>query len=79
VIRVTRLDGTSVLVNVDQIESIEETPDTIVSLTNGHKILARETPQELVDRVVAFRRRVTPEMNGTRNSENGTQAVQERR
>jgi flagellar protein FlbD len=58
VIAIMRLDGTTVLVNVDQIESIEQTPDTMVSLVNGHKIIARETPGELVARIVEFKRRV---------------------
>ncbi len=57
-IRLTRLDGTRLLVNVDHIELIEETPDTVLSLSNGHKILARERADEIVDRIVAFRRRV---------------------
>jgi flagellar protein FlbD len=58
VIAITRLDGTTVLVNVDQIESIEQTPDTVVSLANGHKIIARELPGELVARIVEFKQRV---------------------
>jgi flagellar protein FlbD len=58
VIVITRLDGTTVLVNVDQIESIEQTPDTIVSLANGHKIIVRETPDELVSRIVQFKQRL---------------------
>jgi flagellar protein FlbD len=56
VIEVTRRDGTTVLINVDQIESIERTPDTMVSLANGHKIVVRESPTELVERIVAFKR-----------------------
>ena len=55
-IEVTRRDGTTVLINVDQIESIERTPDTMVSLANGHKIVVRESPTELVERIVAFKR-----------------------
>jgi flagellar protein FlbD len=58
VIEVTRRDGTTMLINVDQIESIERTPDTIVSLANGHKIVVRESPSELVERIVAFKRTV---------------------
>ena len=55
-IEVTRRDGTTMLINVDQIESIERTPDTIVSLVNGHKLVVRESPTELVERIVAFKR-----------------------
>ena len=55
-IPVTRLDGRTLLVNEDLIESIEQTPDTMVSLLNGHKIMVRDDPADLVRRVVDFRR-----------------------
>lgn len=55
-IHVTRLDGTELLVNVDQVEWIERTPDTVISLVNGEKLLVQETPDELVRRVMAYKR-----------------------
>ena len=55
-IPVTRLDGTEIFLNADLIESIEATPDTLVCLANGSKLVVRETPAEIVDRVFAFRR-----------------------
>ena len=57
-IAVTRLDGTEIVVNVDLIEHIEPTPDTLVSLVNGEKLLVRETPDELVARVIRFKRAI---------------------
>jgi flagellar protein FlbD len=33
-------------------------PDTIIRLTNGHRVVVRETPDDIIDRVVAFQRRV---------------------
>ncbi len=56
-IRVTRLDGSEVTINCDLVESIERTPDTVISLLNAHKLVVRESVSELVDRVVAYRRR----------------------
>lgn len=56
-IRVTRLDGSELLVNCDLVETVERTPDTVVSLINGHKLVVRESVQELVDRVVEYRQR----------------------
>jgi flagellar protein FlbD len=58
VIAVTRLDGDQVLVNDDLIETVEHTPDTLISLTNGTKLFVRESPDEVLDRIVAFRRSV---------------------
>ena len=37
-----RIDGTKILVNLDLIELIEETPDTVVTLTNEHKYVVKE-------------------------------------
>jgi flagellar protein FlbD len=55
-ISVTRLDGAEIFLNADLVESIEPTPDTLISLANGSKLVVRETPEEVVDRVIAFRR-----------------------
>ncbi len=55
-IRVTKLNGDDLIINDDLIEFIETTPDTIISLTDGKKIMVRETPDEIIERVAAFRR-----------------------
>jgi flagellar protein FlbD len=58
VIGVTRLDGCALLINVDLILSIEQTPDTVIGFANGDKLLVRESPDELMDRVFEYRRRL---------------------
>lgn len=55
-IRVTRLDGTPMLVNVDQITWVEFTPDTVISLANGEKLLVRDTAEVIVRRAQEFKR-----------------------
>jgi flagellar protein FlbD len=45
-------------VNSDLIETVEATPDTVVTLTTGKKLIVVETPAELVALVVEFRRRL---------------------
>jgi flagellar protein FlbD len=55
-IRVTRLDGSTLVVNDDQIAWIDTHPDTMISMMNGEKLLVRETPEELVERSRQFRR-----------------------
>lgn len=52
----TRLDGTPVLVNTDQITWIEFNPDTVIALANGEKLLVRDTPDDIIHRVHEFRR-----------------------
>ena len=50
-----RIDGTKILVNLDLIELIEETPDTIVTLTNEHKYVVKEKIPEIIDKIVDFK------------------------
>jgi flagellar protein FlbD len=57
-IYVTRLNHTSIVLNCDLIEHVETTPDTVISLTTGQKIMVLESPEEIVDRVVQFRRKL---------------------
>ncbi len=57
-IAVTRLDGTSLLLNADVVEWIDQTPDTLIGLVNGDRFLVRESPEELVQRVIDFKRAV---------------------
>ena len=57
-ISVKRLDGSDMLVNIDLIETIETTPDTLLCLTSGTKLFVLETPGQIVDRVIAFKQAV---------------------
>jgi flagellar protein FlbD len=57
-ISVTRLDGTPMIVNSDQIAWIEYNPDTVVALSNGEKLIVRESPETLVERVKDFKRAI---------------------
>ena len=46
-IEVTKLGGQKILVNPDLLEIVEETPDTVVTLTTGQKIMVKERRQEI--------------------------------
>jgi flagellar protein FlbD len=58
VIKVTRLNGTEYLLNPHLIESIDKTPDTTITLVSGKKVVIKETPKEMVDEIVAYRKRL---------------------
>jgi len=58
VIRLTRLNQVPLVINSDLIEHVEITPDTVIALTTGQKILVLETADEVIERVVRFRRSV---------------------
>ena len=57
-IYLTRLNRVRLVVNSDLIEHIEVTPDTVVALTSGEKYLVLESANEVIERVVEFRRAV---------------------
>jgi len=58
VIRLTRLNQVPLVINSDLIEHVEITPDTVIALTTGQKILVLETADEVIERVIGFRRAV---------------------
>ena len=57
-IHLTRLNHLPLVLNADLIESIEVTPDTVISLTTGQKLVVLEPAEEVVRRVLDFRRAV---------------------
>jgi flagellar protein FlbD len=57
-IKVNRLNGSELWVNAEMIEFVEATPDTVISLISRSKIVVTQRPQEVVDAVVAYRRRI---------------------
>ena len=55
-IKVTRLNHTPLIVNSDLIEHIDITPDTVITLTSGQKFMVLETNQEILEKVIEFRK-----------------------
>ncbi len=55
-IALTRLNNTPLVINPDLIVSMEETPDTMITLSNGEKIAVQEKVKEVSRRVINFRR-----------------------
>ncbi len=55
-IQLTRLNKSVFIVNSSLIALVEQSPDTIVTLVNGEKLLVRESAQQIVRLVIAFRR-----------------------
>jgi flagellar protein FlbD len=73
-IHVTRLNHTPVVLNSDLIEQIETTPDTVISLTNGQKIMVLESTEEIVDRVRLFRQSILCPQDHT-NGQSATRKI----
>ncbi|HTP87267.1 MAG TPA: flagellar FlbD family protein [Candidatus Acidoferrales bacterium] len=57
-VRLTRLNQAPMVLNSDLIEHIDITPDTVITLTTGQILRVRESAEEVVERIVEFRRRI---------------------
>ena len=57
-IQLTRLNNHPLVVNSDLIKFVEQAPDTVITLVSGEKIVVRESAQDVLERVVQFRRSV---------------------
>lgn len=57
-IQLTRLNRVPLIVNADLIEHVEVTPDTVIALTNGQKFLVLESAEDVVNKVIEFRRAI---------------------
>ncbi len=55
-IDVTKMNGSTITVNSDLIEIVEETPDTVITLTTGKKIIVKESRQMIKNLVKSFKR-----------------------
>ena len=57
-IEVTRLKGKKMMINAELIETVEETPDTVITLTNGKKFVVSESSEEVTSLVIGYKRKI---------------------
>jgi flagellar protein FlbD len=57
-IRLTRINQVPLVLNADLIEHLETTPDTVISMTNGQKFVVLESSDDVVRKVIEFRREI---------------------
>ncbi len=60
-IEVTKINGVKILVNPHLLEVVEETPDTVLTLTTGKKIIVKESRQEIKNLVKLYRKDIFAE------------------
>jgi flagellar protein FlbD len=65
-IYLTRLNNRPVVVNSDLIKFVEDTPDTVVTLVSGEKLVVMETVEQVLEKIIDYRRRlmVCPDASG---------------
>ena len=57
-IKVTRLNDSVVVINVEKIQSLQATPDTVITFSNHDKIMVKEPVEEISQRIVDYRRAI---------------------
>ena len=57
-IEITRLNDKELFINSELIELIELTPDTTITMTTGRKIIAKESVDDIIDKIVSYRKRI---------------------
>ncbi len=57
-IDLTRMNGLKITVNTDLIQSVEETPDTLLTFTSGQKLLVKESRQEVIELVRSYKKEI---------------------
>ena len=63
-ISVTRTNGSKIYINAELIQTVEATPDTVITLTSNKKLIVRDTPQEIAERFIEYRRRTLAPLRG---------------
>ena len=56
-----KLSGKEVMINSDLIECIEASPDTVITLVTGNRYVVKQSPEEVVQRVLEFKKKIFSE------------------
>lgn len=64
-IHVTRLNSKAIVINADMIVFVEETPDTVITLSTRDKVLVKESADEITRRVIEYGRKVRGVIEGS--------------
>lgn len=57
-ITLTKLNHQQFIINSDLIETVEQTPDTVVTMTTGNKFVVTEGNQEIIDKIIDYKRKI---------------------
>ena len=72
-IEVTRMDNSKFIINAERIEFVEETPDTLITMASGRKIIVKESRQEIKNRVILYKTEIMDPMRELAKKEPGKQ------
>ncbi|HHW47831.1 MAG TPA: flagellar FlbD family protein [Clostridiaceae bacterium] len=57
-IRLLRLNGSDFVLNAELIETVEATPDTVITTTNGKKLVVKDSIEEVIEKVIEYKRKI---------------------
>lgn len=57
-IKLTGMNGKELILNDNQIEKIEQVPETVITLANGNKYIVQQDSDEIIDKIIEFKRRI---------------------
>jgi len=57
-ISVTRMNGARIYINAELIQTVEATPDTIITLINDKKIIVKDPPDEIAQRMIEYQQKI---------------------
>ena len=63
-IKVTRLNDSTLMINVDMIQSLQAIPETVITFTNNNKIMVKEPLEEVSQRIVDYQRTIYSNSKG---------------
>ena len=69
VIFITRLNGSKMYINPELIQTVEPTPDTVIILVNNKKFIVKDSPQEIAQRFIEYRRKTLAPFMGENPNE----------
>lgn len=58
IIKVYRFDGSELVINADLIETIEATPDTVITLATGRKVVVSDSVETIIKKVVDYKQAI---------------------
>lgn len=54
----TKINNQDFAINSDLIETIEQTPDTIITMTTGNKYVVKQSQEEIIRRIIQYKRKI---------------------
>ena len=58
IIKLTRLNGSEIVINAELIEMVEATPDTVISLSSSRRLVVEEEVDDVINKVIAYKRKI---------------------